>query len=227
MPTKIYDTIFLDQDGVICNFYLEAVRAHLRMGRRMPWLDHHGTPLQLHPQRLMERWPRGITSLVDAVGITAKGEEAVQEFWRPMLIEPSTWNWMEAFEYTHQLVELLQGYCNELVICTHAASGISDEYAGKRQWQANHKLTHLDLIIVEHKYRLAHPKALLIDDFHKNVERFQHPPTGRPGGEAILFPQPWNKNHEHWRHNVQFVREYLESRVPHQHPNNPNVTYYV
>ena len=48
----------------------------------------------------------------------------------------------------------------------------------------------MDFMIGTQKYLLAKPDVVLIDDQHKNIDLFRE-----HGGQAILFPQPWNENY--------------------------------
>ncbi len=68
----------------------------------------------------------------------------------------------------------------------------SDCAAGKMDWiyrNAPHRF-HRQFIITPLKHFCARPDALLIDDRDDNVEMF-----AKSGGNAILVPRPWNKNH--------------------------------
>jgi hypothetical protein len=206
----LYDTIYLDMDGVICDFYLECIRAHLRAGKSIPWLEHHGTPLQLPHLQLLEKWPPGLSLQKVVVG---DQEDWHAKFWEPLLHEPSTWMWMSMYPYTAKLIKMLYRYCEEVVLCSHASSESPQEYAGKKQWCNNHGLYHLELLVVKRKERLAYkPRSLLIDDFTNNVDKFHR--VGEPvGSHGLLFPRPWNKLHALWRNPVDYVHDYLSTMV--------------
>lgn len=81
--------------------------------------------------------------------------------------------------------------------------------AGKTAWMHQHfrgtnGKVFRDYLIGEHKHLLAAPGRVLIDDSDKNCVKFcEH------GGEAILFPQPWNKNRELVGDRLGYVRERL------------------
>jgi len=122
-----------------------------------------------------------------------------------MLQEPFTWNWMVAFPYYKDLIKLLEGYCNTLCICTHAASKTYQEYGGKKLWQHNHQLHQYELIVIDNKWRLAKPRTLLIDDYTKNLE-----PFAAKGGDTLLFPQPWNAAHTNYQRPLAYVKEFFD-----------------
>ena len=63
---------------------------------------------------------------------------------------------------------------------------------GKYRWIKKHLPTflHQSFSLSPAKHFCASPDTLLIDDSDENVEKFR-----RFGGNAILFPRPWNKNH--------------------------------
>lgn len=52
---------------------------------------------------------------------------------------------------------------------------------------------------------LARPDTLLIDDKDENVEEFV-----AAGGQGILVPRPWNKEHKNADRSSQYVKECLE-----------------
>jgi len=77
--------------------------------------------------------------------------------------------------------------------------------AGKMAWLRKHKRTikalygntnddyrkppHRRFALSPSKEIYAHPRALLIDDHHKNINAFQ-----KAGGHAVTWPQPWNSS---------------------------------
>lgn len=64
--------------------------------------------------------------------------------------------------------------------------------AGKLEWIHNYlpKWLHRQYIMTPHKYLLAKPGTLLIDDSNDNVNAFRY-----AGGRSILVPRPWNSYH--------------------------------
>lgn len=75
----------------------------------------------------------------------------------------------------------------EVVFCTQPFDS-PNCLAGKYEWLANHFGATMDrIVLMRNKWRLANPRALLIDDNVENCNRFQW-----AGGHSIIFPQPWN-----------------------------------
>jgi len=204
----MFQTIFCDIDGVIADFHLEAVRAHMRIGNRFALLDHHGTPLELSHQRLYSRWPPGMSCHRFCTGMVTEVEDLwspeMDGFWRPIRSDPFFWQNMPALPWAKQLLKLLEGYCKEIVYVT-TPDWTPDSHAGKLSWLAVQKMPQYEYITMKNKWRLARPNCLLIDDFEKHVERWQEKDC-----PALLFPQPWNEDHHFVGDRLGFVRKYLE-----------------
>ena len=58
------------------------------------------------------------------------------------------------------------------------------------------------------KHLLAGPNRILIDDNDRNIEAFR-----AAGGIGILFPQPWNANHESQTNKTAYVQECLINAI--------------
>ena len=65
-----------------------------------------------------------------------------------------------------------------------------DALAGKLEWIHRNMPSWIwrRYVFTEHKYLLAAPDALLIDDHQGNCEEFE-----AAGGQSILVPRPWNR----------------------------------
>lgn len=74
---------------------------------------------------------------------------------------------------------------DNITICTYAVTPAA--LFGKEAWCKKY-LGNLPVVYTKHKEKLAHPTALLIDDYDAHYENFSE------HGHAILFPRPWNKN---------------------------------
>ena len=84
-----------------------------------------------------------------------------------------------------------------------------EAWSGKAAWVNKHLSFYNTRLIITtaSKLLLAGPNTLLIDDRDKNVEEFR-----KAGGQAILVPRPWNKNHDmptlpHLREKLQLCPE--------------------
>lgn len=149
--------IFLDVDGVLCDFNTAAQRAlGLPVGPVYTWdwfLGH------------------GLTEAEFWAGIHLYGDD----FYREM-VEPYPWaeellSTCQRTDTTFLLTACAQdprSWAGKKIICDRLAPGVP-------------------VIMTKHKYLLAGPIRLLIDDKRSNIEKFR-----RAGGESLLFPQPWN-----------------------------------
>lgn len=199
-----FHTIFCDMDGVIADFDLEAVRAHLRT-HNLPHL-HVGQPLDLTSEMLYKRWAKG-KSLQKNL---ANGQKMEREaFWEPIDLDPLFWRKILPYHHSADLLKMLAKYCDHLTILTTPHTHPSC-YQGKRQWLIDHGLGDLELIFCSYKWRLARSNCLLIDDHDKHVmgwqEQLQH---------AILFPAMTNDEWSYATNPVprvqQQILEILES----------------
>lgn len=79
---------------------------------------------------------------------------------------------------------------DRLYLLTHCPR-LAGAYAGKYLWVKKHLPSLLSsLVTTGHKYLLARPDALLIDDGDHNVTGF-----AAAGGRAVQIPRPWNQKH--------------------------------
>lgn len=211
-----FESIYLDWDGVLSDFHLEAVRAHMRVGKRFPSINHHGTPLQLQGEDLRRVWPRGMPCHTFCCGISPDtdywSDEMNEVFWPPIRQDPFFWSNMDPFPWTHDLIHLLENHCDHLVYVT-SPDHTSTSYAGKFEWKCRQRLPRHELFMCHDKWRLAHPGSLLIDDGAHHISNWMLRCKNKfqAQGNAILFPQPWNSNYGFSRDPLEFVRKFLAS----------------
>lgn len=167
MKNKQAKIIYLDLDGVNCNFLKRAGEVH-------------GVDLQD-----IDDW-----DIAKYLGISSA------EFWKPIEEDgESFWENLELFPWTLDLVEYLHSISDELYICT-SPSRDPKCLSGKAKWIKNN-LGHFKYLRSEHviytnkKYLLAAPNTVLVDDSTKNVELFT-----AHGGKGLLFPTKYNKLRE-------------------------------
>ena len=158
--------IFVDLDGVLADFVSAALTLHGRSD-------------------LLDSWPAGERDMAKGLGISsskfwAEIDRAGAEFWASL--EPYPWT----FDFLDQL--------QSIAPITIATSPSNDPgcLAGKLQWMQRHLgRSFRDFLIGPSKHLLAKPDVALIDDRGGNVRDFRE-----HGGRAVLFPQPWNANHQ-------------------------------
>lgn len=96
------------------------------------------------------------------------------------------WVGLSRYPWAKELYEVCRKH-GEVVFCTQPFDS-PEALAGKYEWLHNHfGVTMENIILMRNKWRLANPRALLIDDNIENCNRFQW-----AGGHSIVFPQAWN-----------------------------------
>jgi 5'(3')-deoxyribonucleotidase len=149
----------------------------------------------------------------DMVGAWAKLSNrdvvTVPVFWE--WISRRTWEMMPKSDQFWLLDAAADLVGRENVLIATAPTKSPDCLFGKYQWIEQHvpSWCKRQYSVTPRKEWLAQPGYLLIDDCDKNVESFINPPDGRPGGDAILCPRPWNSKHELFLN----VNEYLSREL--------------
>lgn len=176
-------TVFLDLDGVLADFVGGALATH---GHSLP--------------RREVRW-----GFMEQIGF----KESDPAFWEPFNRE--FWANLPPTKECHDLlaaVECIAGRDRISILSSPCMTpGCLD---GKRDWIARHlppgylKRTFLGGA----KHLLAHPKAILIDDYELNTSAFT-----THGGTSILVPRPWNWMRTHCddegNFDVPVLKQYL------------------
>lgn len=116
------------------------------------------------------------------IGMTEK------EFWTEINKHgPEFWSGLESFDWTKDLVSLVSEKPWSIL---STPSDHPQCQSGKIQWlQDKFGADFRNYVFTKNKQLLAKPGTVLIDDNDGNCARFK-----AAGGEAILFPQPWNEN---------------------------------
>lgn len=136
--------IFIDMDGVLCDFVSAAFKVH---GRTY----------------CESSFPRYVYELEGILKVTTetfweKIHEHGEDFW--VNLEPYPW--------CHELVTWMQKL-GDVVIAT-SPSRCHTSYAGKRRWLVNNGLGHLPSMFGAHKHLMAAPGRVLIDDAEHNLK---------------------------------------------------------
>lgn len=163
--------ILLDLDGVLADFWGDALRTH---GRVVDYATR----------------PPGEYDIPKALGISDA------EFWAKIDANGNAWPFwafMRLYPWAKQLYEGLKALDDGLVFVSSPPEA-SFASAGKITWIQTHFGCEAarDLLLVpsEHKRLLASRRTVLLDDSSKNCAQFR-----AAGGEAVLFPQPWNEGY--------------------------------
>lgn len=162
MNAPAVETIYLDMDGVCCDFFGSVFRA---MGRAFP----------------PDTWPTRGADLPEIFGIPEP------EFWSEVYRRnPELWAAMPEFPWFSSLVHDLRKIAP--VVFLSAPAVHAESVAGKVRWlQERFGPLFEEYIITARKADVARPGRLLVDDDAAVCEEFR-----RAGGQALVFPQPWN-----------------------------------
>lgn len=175
-------TVFLDLDGVVADF-IGGVRKMYENGDFLPRDLHDIDAPYLKPWP--EEWPAGEWDVCEVADIST------EMLWERIAENKRFWSSLDYYPWAQSLVNVLGAFAAETVIAT---SPCRDHQcaAGKIFWLRGllGDPNAMNFVISPHKHFLAAPGRVLIDDNDRNCDRFiEH------GGEAILFPQPWNSLH--------------------------------
>lgn len=183
--------IYLDMDGVICDFVSAALQLHKK-----------------DPSRVRETWPRGKYDALPSLC----GWKSEKRFWD--LIDANsvdvTYNtrsfWIdrvEAYPWADRLWDICEARAPTWILTSPSRSAWSAY--GKIQWLKNWKGEKFrQYVIAPEKHHIARPHALLIDDNPRNIRAW-----GKRGGAAILFPRLWNERYKQHDHAFDIVVDEL------------------
>lgn len=169
--------IFIDMDGVLCDFVKSALARHGRM----------------------DKYPVQQFDMAAELGISDA------KFWKP-LVGHEFWRDIEPYEWLDDILNLARAFSGGNI--TLATSPCSDPFSasGKIEWIKRHaKSMSRSFLIGPGKHHMAKNGAVLIDDNEGNCDKFiDH------GGDAILFPQPWNRHRKLCGDRIEYVKCRLE-----------------
>ena len=180
------NTVYLDMDGVITDFVSGFEQLAIRKGYKKN-------------SEIYKNW-----SIEGDWGITKS------QFWHAIHGEGSTfWANLPKYPYSDSLVNIIKASGKELFILS-TPSHKPSSWAGKVEWIRLHYPQLISkTILTEHKYLLAKPGTLLIDDKPENCKKFRE-----NGGSSYMWSQPWNTeedspfldNHEQ----IKLVQSFLK-----------------
>lgn len=172
--------ILLDLDGVIVDFCDGVFRA----------LGDSPTDFR--------KWPHNQWDWFESLGWTYEQVNVIcdSDFWADL-------NWTT--DGHNILKTILQRQCPKQVYLVSCPMSNVDSISGKIRWvRRNLPAYELRTIITRvPKSFLATPDRLLIDDKNENVDDFK-----KAGGNAILYPRPWNRQWQIKNSLQQFQKEF-------------------
>lgn len=160
-------SIFLDMDGVICDFISTACRV---VGADQKQVTSYDIPTGF-----------GMTD---------------SDFWQ-MIDDhgESFWSGLPAYSYLQGLVDLISQYDSQWHIAS-TPSIYHRSSSGKVKWLQKHLgISFRRYVLTPNKELLARPGAVLIDDNSHTIDKFNQSMKKSFGIEkehGILFPQQWN-----------------------------------
>ena len=178
--------VFLDLDGVLADFTGGAHRAF-----NIPYAYAN------YP------YTKGLWDWFVEAGLTWDEVDSVcnAEFWAGL-------EWMfDGIDIYYAVRKFTRQTGSSLNLLTTPMKNINSTI-GKLTWIQEHlgeNRRKQALITGADKKIFAGPDTLLIDDRDKNVEEFK-----AVGGQAILVPRPWNKNHDCQRSTLDYVIHKLD-----------------
>lgn len=178
--------IILDMDGVLSNLVASVV-------------DVFDIPESA--REFVDRWRRKFAGRYE---LLPRIYEAIRQDVRPReFTADDLWNavrakgidfWKEIAPYpwADDLWRGCEAIAGDQVFIVSEPMPTGDSVAGKALWLDEEFSIGPDRYMLgARKDLLAAPDRILVDDSDKNVAAFR-----AVGGHAILFPQPWNSNHE-------------------------------
>lgn len=180
-------SIFIDMDGVLCDFCYGFLWAHGR-------------------EDLMLRYENGEYP-TDWNFHGDLGNE--EDMWKPVRKAGIRfWLSLNPFEWTKNIISLVSSYGVPWYVCT-TPYFLSDCYKGKVEWlHTNIDKDLNNIIMIKDKFLLANKNTYLVDDSDANYRKFIN-----HGGNGFLFPQPWNEARDSMNTRFSLLKFHLDEFV--------------
>lgn len=125
-------------------------------------------------------------------GLASQFDLTEDELWKHIDRAGSRfWAALEAYAWNEELLGICQSIAPGSVYIATSPSWHGSSAAGKIEWMTRQFAPSgepfRDFMIGPHKFLLAHPRAILIDDSSEKLAKWT-----AAGGIGILWPQPWN-----------------------------------
>lgn len=170
-PSTPSEHIYLDMDGVLCDF----LKALLALHDRMDLLDAPTYNVETN------------------LGLTS------EETWDPVIAAGwEFWDAIEPYPWTFELWAWAREVGDEVAILTHPlildrpdGRDVGPTVRGKMSWLRRHfGRKFREVIFTPKKHAVSQPGVILVDDNEQYESAFN-----RRGGRQIVFPQPYNRFH--------------------------------
>lgn len=177
-------TIFLDLDGVCCQWWESALKLFPTAtapadGLLSYWVSEH---IGVHKSV--------VDDAVDQTGID----------W---------WTNLPEYPWFNDLYNVLSSLGPKVVFLT-SPGHFKHAPNGKLMWlRSRLGSTFNDFVFTQHKHLLANPSSVLIDDSPDMIRRFSE-----AGGQTVLFPQRWNENIKYSKNPLIYTMLEMRKLVP-------------
>ena len=173
--------LFLDMDGVLCDFFGRALQVHEK-------------------QELAESWPPGEWDMPSVIGVSKT------QFWKQIKKRRDFWRTLRPTPEFERLIALADSIDPAWHIASSPAHHVGSA-SGKLWWLQK----HIDkgfrrFLLGPSKHLLAGTGRVLVDDSDRNIEEFC-----AAGGIGVLWPQPWNAMHAFTGDKVEYLTEVLSA----------------
>lgn len=181
--------IFLDMDGIMCDFLAGAMKVlNRRYGKKY------------HPSEYAELHGR--------FGINDLYQISLKEFWETIERESFFWLELKPTPYGLKLYYWLSGIAPvTIVTCPSDDPSCAEQ---KLVWLETHLGIKPHQVVLCCKKHLLAGNGILIDDYHKYADEFT-----AAGGEAILVPSEWNNSNVNFKMVVNKIKqnEYIQEWI--------------
>ena len=176
------DTCVLDCDGVLADFLGGALKV-----LNCKYDENFG--------------PKDIISfdLEKTYGITAS------EMWSVIEEEPEFWLFLQPLPQAKKIVQFCRDHFKNFVIAT-SPSMDPHCFRQKYEWLRNLGVRHKEIMIGGAKHLLARSDTVLIDDYEKNIAKFEE-----RGGKVCLYPSYQNSNSHLMGNDFDATQFFLEN----------------
>mgnify|MGYP002625225929 FL=1 len=140
-------TIYLDMDGVLCDFVSAA----------MAVFGHEYNP---------QTWPPRQWDIAPIVGV-----DTVTFWQRINQLGEDFWTYLQPYPWMRDLVDAVSEFARPIILTSPSRSPHC--LSGKRQWLINNGLGDLQAAYTPLKHHLAAPGRILIDDSASNGRKFE------------------------------------------------------
>lgn len=125
------------------------------------------------------------------------------DVWEDLEKDDNFWFNLPKFEWSDKLVKACQECAETFILSAPGVINLKSA-SGKVKW-LNHYYPEFGdkFILTYHKYLLAHPCRVLIDDTHGQIEKFKE-----FGGATILFPHSFDVSDKDINHIIREIERF-------------------